>query len=176
MSVDKDLTIEQEIELIKKKLEEQDKLSKEYLELLQRSQAEFINYKNRVERETRDILFLETGKIFSEFLSYREILIKAIATETDQSFKDSLNHLLISYENILKRFSLEKLDILNKPFDHNTSDCIFQQEVKDEKQNNLVISVIEDGYLQNKKLVKPAKVIVGIFKNNKEENNKGDKI
>ncbi|MFA7133093.1 MAG: nucleotide exchange factor GrpE [Bacteroidales bacterium] len=172
MSIDeKDLTIEQEIELIKKKLEEQDKLSKEYLELLQRSQADFINYKNRIEKETKDVLFCETSKIFSDFLSYRETLIKAIATEKDQGFKDSLNHLLISYENILKRFGLEKLDVLNKPFDHNTSDCVLQQEVTDEKQNNLVISLIEDGYVQNKRLVKPAKVIVGIFKNNKGDKN-----
>jgi molecular chaperone GrpE len=168
---EKDLTIQEEIDLVKQKLIEQDKLSKEYLELLQRSQADFINYKNRIERETRDILFSETSKIFFEFLGYRETLIKAIDTEKDQGFKDSLNHLLISYENILKRFSLEKLEILKKPFDHNTSDCVLQQEVTDEKQNNLVISVIEDGYIQNKRLVKPAKVIVGIFKNNKGDKN-----
>ena len=171
MSADeKDLTIQEEIHLIKQKLEEQDKLSKEYLNLLQRSQAEFINYKNRVERETRDVLFLESSKIFNDFLSYRDTLLKAIEHETNLQLKETLTHLLTNYENILKRFNLEKLEVLGKDFDHNTSDCVMQQEVQDEKDNNKVISVLEDGYIQNKRLVKPAKVVVGVYVNKENKN------
>lgn len=174
MSADqKDLTIQEEIDLIKQKLQEQDRLSKEYLDLLQRSQADFVNYKNRIERETRDILFMESSKLFNEFLNYREILIKAITAETNKEFKDSLTHLLTSYENILKRFSLEKLQVLGKDFDMSTSDCVCKQDITDEKQNNKVIAIVEDGYLQNKKLVKPAKVVVGVYVN---KNVNGDNI
>ncbi len=161
MTIDK--TIQEEINLIKQKLEEQDKLSKEYLDLLQRSQADFINYKNRIEKETKDILFIEASKIFNDFLSYREILLKAIECETEPKLKETLFHLLTSLDNILKRQGLERLDVQDKDFNHNTSDCISKQEIKDEKQNNKVITVIEDGYLQNKRLVKPAKVIVGVY-------------
>jgi len=164
MSVDNEKIVQEQIELIKRKLEEQDKLSKEYLDLLQRSQAEFINYKNRIERETREIVFMESSKIFNEFLGYRDTLIKAISAEKDEKLKDTLSHLLINYDITLKRFNLEKIDVLGKSFDHNTSDCILQQEVEDENQNNKVITIIEEGYTQNKRLVKPAKVIVGIYK------------
>ncbi|MFA5745327.1 MAG: nucleotide exchange factor GrpE [archaeon] len=164
MSADNEITVQEQIELIKKKLEEQDNLSKEYLNLLQRSQAEFINYKNRIERETREIVFMESSRIFNDFLGYRDILAKAISAETDEKLKDTLTHLLINYDVTLKRFNLEKIDVLGKVFDHNTSDCILQQEVEDEKYNNKVITIIEEGYFQNKRLVKPAKVIVGIYK------------
>lgn len=164
MSADeKDLTIQEEINLIKQKLEEQDKLSKEYLDLLQRSQADFINYKNRIERETRDLLFIETSKIFNEFLGYREILLHALDKEPDKKLKESLSHLLTSFDNILKRFNLEKLEVIEKDFDMNTSDCVSKLEVADQNQNNKVIAVVENGYLQNKKLIKPAKVVVGVY-------------
>ncbi|HNW05842.1 MAG TPA: nucleotide exchange factor GrpE [archaeon] len=160
---DKNMTIEEEIELIKQKLEEQDKLSKEYLNLLQRSQADFINYKNRIEKETKDIIFIETSKIFCEFLGYRETLLHALEKEPDKKLKESLSHLLTSFDNILKRFKLEKLDVLNKDFDMNTSDCVSKLEVTDENQNNKVIAIVEEGFLQNKRLIKPAKVVVGTY-------------
>ncbi|HRS42272.1 MAG TPA: nucleotide exchange factor GrpE [Candidatus Diapherotrites archaeon] len=160
---DKNMTIEEEIELIMQKLEEQDKLSKEYLNLLQRSQADFINYKNRIEKETKDIIFIETSKIFCEFLGYRETLLHALEKEPDKKLKESLSHLLTSFDNILKRFKLEKLDVLNKDFDMNTSDCVSKLEVTDENQNNKVIAIVEEGFLQNKKLIKPAKVVVGAY-------------
>ena len=86
---DKNMTIEEEIELIKQKLEEQDKLSKEYLNLLQRSQADFINYKNRIEKETKDIIFIETSKIFCEFLGYRETLLHALEKEPERTKRKS---------------------------------------------------------------------------------------
>lgn len=160
---EKDLTIQEEIDLIKEKLQEQDKLSKEYLNLLQRSQADFINYKNRIEKETRDLLFIETSKIFYEFLGYREVLLHALEKEPDEKLKESLSHLLASFDNILKRFNLEKLDVLEKDFDMNTSDCVSKLEVTEENQNNKVIAIVENGYLQNKKLIKPAKVVVGVY-------------
>jgi len=173
MSTDeKEITIQEEIDLIKQKLEEQDKLSKEYLALLQRSQADFINYKNRIEKETKDILFIESSNIFCEFLSYRDILLDAIGKEPDKKLKETLTHLLISYDNILKRFNLEKIEVIGKDFDHKTSDCVSKLEIKDENQNNKVIAVIENGYLQNNKLIKPAKVVVGIYV--QEKNLNGD--
>lgn len=159
----KNMTIEEEINLIKQKLEEQDKLAKEYLNLLQRSQADFINYKNRIEKETKDILFIETSKIFCEFLNYREILLHAIDKEPDTKLKESLSHLLTSFDNVLKRFGLKKIDVLDKPFDMNTSDCVSKLEVKDENQNNKVIAVVEEGFLKKERLIKPAKVVVGVY-------------
>lgn len=156
------------IDNIKQKLEEQDKLSKEYLDLLQRSQADFRNYKQRIEKETQDIVFIEVAKIFVEVLQFRETLVNAINKEKDQKTKESINHLLKNYDIILKRQGLEKIDVLDTDFDYNTSDCLLKQEVQDQNQNNKVIAIIEDGFTFRNRLVKPAKVIVGLY--NKKEN------
>jgi len=159
--------IKETIEVIKKKLEEQDKLSKEYLDLLQRTQAEFRNYKQRVERETQDIIFIEKAKILADFLSYRDTIVKAIEKEKHKETKESLSFMLTSYDIILKRQGLEKLDVLDKDFDYNFCDCLLKQEVED--KDNKVIAIIEDGFTLDKKLIKPAKVIVGINKKKGDE-------
>ena len=169
ISKEEETKIKETIETIKQKLEEQDKLSKEYLDLLQRTQAEFRNYKQRVERETQDIVFIEKAKILAEFLNYRDTIVKALEKEKSDDTKKSLEHMLTSYDIILKRQGLEKIEVLDKDFDYNFCDCLLKQETEKDKDNK-VITVIEDGFTLNKRLIKPAKVIVGA---SKKEN--GDK-
>ena len=170
ISKEEETKIKETIETIKQKLEEQDKLSKEYLDLLQRTQAEFRNYKQRVERETQDIIFIEKAKILAEFLNYRDTIVKAIEKEKEEITKKSLEHMLVNYDIILKRQGIEKLEVIGKDFDYNFCDCLLKQECEEDKDNK-VIAIIEDGFTLNKRLIKPAKVIVGA---SKKEN--GDKI
>ena len=154
--------IKSEIDLIKHKLNEQNKLADEYLDLLQRSQANFINYKNRVEKETKDLLFIEQKKIISSFLDFKETLKKAYEYELDSKNKENILQLINNYDIILKRLSVEKMELLNKEFDYNYHECVFKKETEKENHNK-IIEIIEDGYLLNKRLLKPAKVVVGNY-------------
>lgn len=154
--------IKSEIDLIKHKLNEQNKLADEYLDLLQRSQANFINYKNRVEKETKGLLFIEQKKIISSFLDFKETLKKAYEHEQDSKNKENILQLINNYDIILKRLSVEKMELLNKEFDYNYHECVFKKETEKEYHNK-IIEIIEDGYLLNKRLLKPAKVVVGNY-------------
>jgi molecular chaperone GrpE len=154
--------IKSEIDLIKHKLNEQNKLADEYLDLLQRSQANFINYKNRVEKETKDLLFIEQKKIISSFLDFKETLKKAYEHEYDSKNKENILQLINNYDIILKRLSVEKMELLNKEFDYNYHECVFKKETEKENHNK-IIEIIEDGYLLNNRLLKPAKVVVGNY-------------
>jgi len=78
--------------------------------------------------------------------------------------------MLVNYDIILKRQGIEKLEVIGKDFDYNFCDCLLKQECEEDKDNK-VIAIIEDGFTLNKRLIKPAKVIVGA---SKKEN--GDKI
>lgn len=162
ISETKNTDIQSEIDLIKQKLNEQNKLANEYLDLLQRSQANFINYKNRVEKETKDIIFIEQKKIINYFLDFKETLKKAYEHESDSKNKENILQLINNFDIILKRLNVEKMDVLNKEFDYNFQECVLKKEV-DKENHNKIIEVVEDGYLLNKKLLKPAKVIVGSF-------------
>jgi len=163
-----EIDLKEAIEEIKKKLEAQNKQSTEYLDLLQRTQADFINYKNRVEKEISGIVLLEKAKFLSDFLGYRDNIVQAIDKETNQEAKNALETMLDSYDVILKRQGVERLDVLGKDFDFNICDCVLKQDCRPDKQNK-VLAVVQDGFTLNNKLIKPAKVVVGVCKDKGEE-------
>jgi molecular chaperone GrpE len=155
--------LEKDIEEITKKLNEQENKSQEYLSLLQRTQADFQNYKKRITKETEDYAFINIQKILVEFLNFRNTLKQAYDKETNNDFKENILQLLNNYENILKRQNIIKINCLNKDFDYNYCECVCRTKVDDKKKHNKVIEVLEDGYLLNNKLITPAKVVVGIM-------------
>lgn len=155
--------IRSEIELIKSKLEEQNKLANEYLDLLQRSQAEFINYKSRVEKEIKELVFIEKKETILNFIQFKETLKTAYDHETNDQNKQNILQLINNFDILLKRLNVKKMDVLNSEFDFNFHECLFKKEVINESEDNKIIEVMEDGYLLDKKLLKPAKVIVGNY-------------
>lgn len=153
--------LEKDLEEISKKLSEQENKSQEYLSLLQRTQADFQNYKKRINKETEDCIFINLQKTLIDFLKFKNTLKQAYNTETNPSFKESLLQLINNYENILKRQNIKKIDCLNKEFDYNFCECVFKKKADDKQKENKVVEVLEDGYLLNNKLLIPAKVVVG---------------
>lgn len=141
---------------------------KEYLDLLQRVTADFDNYKKRMSKQLDLIVFTETSKFINSFLEFYEVLKKAVIHEQNQETKNNLSQLQTLFENVLKKYNIEKIDVLNKDFDYNTSECIETRNVDDKTHNNKIIEVIEDGFLYNNKLIKPAKVVVGKYLDNND--------
>jgi molecular chaperone GrpE len=141
---------------------------KEYLDLLQRVTADFDNYKKRMSKQLDLIVFTETSKFINSFLEFYEVLKKAVIHEQNQETKNNLSQLQTLFENVLKKQNIEKIDVLNKDFDYNTSECIETRDVDDKTHNNKIIEVIEDGFLYNNKLIKPAKVVVGKYLDNND--------
>jgi len=132
-----------------------------YEDQLKRAQAEFANYKKRIAKDIENVVLLEISKILNEFFIFKQTLEKAIINENNEDSKNNLTELDNNLENILTRLNIKKIDIKNKEFDYNISECVSNQNVKDNKLNNKVIDIIEEGYTYKNKLIKPAKVIVG---------------
>jgi len=153
--------LEKDIEEISQKLNEQENKSKEYLSLLQRTQADFQNYKKRMQKENEEYTFISNQKIIIEFLKFRETLKQAYSKENNNTLKKNLSQLLINFDNILKRLNIKKIDCLNEDFDYNLCECVLRKPVTNKKEHNKVIEILEDGYLLNNKLITPAKVVVG---------------
>lgn len=128
---------------------------------LKRSQADFVNYKKRVIKDNELHETNIISKVLSDFLIFKQTLEKAKELEKNQDSKNNLTELEKNFDNILEKQGLHKLDVLNKDFDYNTSECIHKQKVKDKSKHNKVIEVFENAYTYKNKLIKPAKVIVG---------------
>ena len=61
--------------------------------------------------------------------------------------------------DLLKRYGVIPIDALGKPFDPNMHQAVMQQPAKDQPPNT-VVQVIERGFMNQDRVLRPAKVVV----------------
>jgi len=155
------------LEKLKDKLKECEKLKAEYLAGWQRARADFLNYKKE-----------ETERI-SEFLKFgkEELILKILPTldsfqKARSSFvkvskdKQKEKKLLIEgflqiekqLKNFLKNEGIEEIEVKSKTFDPNFHEAVEQVTVQ--KESGTIIEELEKGYTLYGKVIRPAKVKV----------------
>ena len=143
----------------KDKKEEQKEPKKDYLEQLQRLQAEFINYRNRVEKEKSQIKELTKELIFLKFLDVKDNFDRA--PKLDEGME-------LIYKQLLKIFKEEEIkEIENTSFNPNFHEAIASDPNTDKDK---ILEVIQKGYILGEKVIRPSKVIVGIKDKGEKKN------
>ena len=128
-------------------------------------QAEFANFKRRREEETRNMLKYQNFDMALELLSIVDSLERALSVPSDKLTEDVNKYLegfRIMYNNlisILNKFEIREIDVLNKEFDHNTSQALMTEHVEGIEAGR-VITVLQKGYVLKDKLIRPALVKV----------------
>jgi len=158
-----EIKIEQNIEELKKKLEECEKLKDEYLAGWQRERADFLNYKKEeLERIGEILKYTNVGLILNilPILDNFEIAEKKIPEDlkNDENVKGILqlkNQIL----DFLKNQGVEEIKSIGEKFDPNLQEVV--EEVKIEgKESGIIIEEIQKGYKINGKVLRPARVRV----------------
>ncbi len=149
-------------EVFKSKLAEKDKEIQEYINQLQRLQADFLNFKKRTEKEKSEIYLLANEKLGAELLSIIDNLERALAAQEENTEGNSLYQgIELVYRQLvdtLNKHGIEEIDALNKPFDANFHHAVMQEE--NGAEENLVIEVYQKGYTINGKVLRPTMVKV----------------
>jgi len=142
----------------KKKEEKKDELEI----LLQRVQADFINYKNRVQSERSDFLKMAKKDLILEIIPVLDNFSRAfhnIPEEIEENdWVQGVNHIQKQIEEVLRSEGLEKINI-NEAFDYEKHEAIGFEDSKDKKDGE-IIRELECGYLLNGKIIRPAKVVI----------------
>jgi molecular chaperone GrpE len=155
--------LKKEIEDLKKKLKECEKLKNEYLAGWQRARADLINYKKEeMERVGELIKFSANGLILKilPILDNFEIAEKKLPEnlKKDENIKGVLqikNQIL----NFLKEQGVEEIKSVGERFDPNFHEVVGEVEAKD-KEPGTIVEEIQKGYKINGRLLRPAKVKV----------------
>ena len=71
---------------------------------------------------------------------------------------------------ILSDFGVQKIQALGSEFDPQIHEAIMMQNTDRKDHNGKVISVFQEGYLLNDRLIRPSKVVVGQYFNPEEKN------
>ena len=135
----------------------------EYLEHLQRLQAEFDNYRKRVLREqTRAVefatepLMLRLLEVLDEF----ELAVVAAEQKPEiHKFVRGVEMVYAKLADILKEQGLERIEAEGKPFDPELHEALFQVDGGEGEQ--YVSDVLRPGYTLKGRVIRPAGVKVG---------------
>lgn len=95
--------------------------------------------------------------IILEFLPVLDNLKTALDSDAEGgAFKKGIEHIVKQFEDILKNFGFEKIEILGKEFDPALCEAA-------EKQGggNIVTKVIADGYKKGERVIRAARAVVG---------------
>ena len=145
---------------IQRLVEERDMLQDRLL----RRQAEFDNYKKRVERERSEHIQSATVELIRELLGVLDSFDLAIRNAASQGSagEDMLRGLDLVYKQLLDtlgRFGLKVIEAKGQPFDPNFHQAI-STVPSDDVPENTVVEEFRRGYTLNGKLLRAAMVAV----------------
>jgi len=128
---------------------------------LQRLQADFANYKKRVEKEKSEIYLYGTEKMALDLLNIIDGLERALDSQgedVNNSFGEGIKLILKQFIDILDKHGIKEIDSLNKPFDLNLHHAVMKEDA--DVDSNIVIEVYQKGYTIHNKVLRPAMVKV----------------
>jgi molecular chaperone GrpE len=135
----------------------------EYLEHLQRLQAEFDNYRKRVLKEQTRAVELAAEPMVAKLLEVLdEFELALIAAERKPEFEQFLRGVEMVYaklQEILRSEGLERIEAQGKPFDPEIHEALLQGE--DEGEGDPYVSdVLRTGYTLKGRVLRPSGVKV----------------
>lgn len=139
-------------------------LTQKYLQQLQMLQAEFQNYKKRVEREKKEISRYIKGDFIRKLLPVIDDLDRSLQNHEDEKEFEGFRLINEKLMLILKEEGLEEVAAGGNDFDPNYHDALYTQEVEDEADDGKVLEEWEKGYFFQGTLLRPSKVKVGKIK------------
>ena len=152
-------------ELEKKVAELEEKTAKEkdsYIRLI----AEFDNYRRRTAQEKLELVSMastDTIKGLLPILDDCERALKVLLESDDSDAAKEGTELIFSkLMGYLKSKGLAVIEAMNQPFDTDLHEAVAQFPVQDEEQKGKVFDVVQTGYTLNGKVIRFAKVVVGI--------------
>ncbi len=135
----------------------------EYLDGWQRSRADFLNYKRRVEREMEGAHASAAASILTRQLVILDDLERALKEKPDlpeiASWVAGLELIYRKLQALLESEGVEPIPAMGQMFDPTVHEAVTFEHV-DGRREGEVIDVIEQGYRLGDRILRPAKVRV----------------
>lgn len=159
----KDSKFKEHIAKLESELKEQ---KNEYLKVF----AEMENTKRRLKEEAIKDRKYASQKVVGELINPIDMLTKIVNCEAPSP---EIANYLIGFKmittqlmDILKAEGLSEIEALNKEFNPNLMEAMSTETCED-KEDNIVLKVMQTGYMYKDRILRPAMVVVN--KKNKEE-------
>lgn len=170
---DEKLEIEEAVKKIKILRENLKKCAAEKFEYLtgwQRARADYINAKKNEEKTREEILNYQEEKMLKEFLEIADIFDEVFKNSeyknVDDNFKQGIT---ATYNKLIKLFEKHGVSYFisaGQNFDPQKHEALTAEETNEKEKDNIVLEEFQKGYYIKDKILRPAKVKVGVRKKN----------
>lgn len=161
----KTLTLKEQVNLLKQEIED---LKDKKLRIA----AEFENFRRRSFQEKADWIKNATERLILELCDVRDNFERALDPENKQdgdSFKKGIEMIFQQLDNVLKKEGVTKIEALEENFDPNFHEAL--AHIPSKLEENKIAAVIQNGYLMNDKVIRPARVAVSNGEKPKKKEN-----
>lgn len=147
------------VKKLREKLQIAEDKAKEYLDGWQRSQADFVNLRRRDEEAKVEFLKFAHADIITQLMPVLDSLELSLPhgnKELEVVYKQFLS--------VLKSNGLEEINPLGEVFDPKCHESIGTVETADVAEDHKILEVVQKGYILSGKIIRPAKVRIGEYK------------
>lgn len=132
----------------------------EYKDGWARTQAEFQNFRKRVDRDNESFRASTKGDIIKKVLPVLDDLERALQNRpADDAWASGIELVARKFQNILEMEGVKKIEAKGAAFDPNFHEAI-SHESSEEVESGCVIDVVQNGYVIGERVVRPALVRV----------------
>jgi molecular chaperone GrpE len=153
----------EELDAVRKQLEEKTKQCDENYNRFLRMQADFDNYKKRVVREREELYYASLEKVVADVLPIIDNMERAIAAfrkdNLDSTYIDGVDMIYKQLFIVLEKNGLKEIEAEGQEFDPNIHHAVMQVE-GDADEENKIKAVFQKGYYLGSKVIRPAMVQV----------------
>ncbi|MDE6181730.1 MAG: nucleotide exchange factor GrpE [Eubacteriales bacterium] len=152
-----------EIDILKENLENAEKTSKDYLDRLQRTMAEFDNFRKRTNAEKTSMFENGTISAIEKLLPILDNFERAISSTSDEDKESPIfKGVDMIYKQMQEAFSnmgVEELEGIGAEFNPNLHNAVLH--IEDENLGeNVIAEVLQKGYKYKDKVIRPSMVKV----------------
>ena len=155
-----DEIIEEEDDSLEDEIDQTEQEIADLKNSLSRIQADFINFKNRTQKEKSQSIALANEGLILRLLPVIDDLERALEQENcSNEFSEGIEMIYKNMIEILKGEGLEEVPGMGEPFDPNFHHAVVMED-SEELESNHVIEVLQKGYSLNNKVIRPSMVKV----------------
>lgn len=146
-----------ELDNLKKEIEQKNKTIEELTDTLKRLQAEFENFKKRIEKEKNDFVIYAHADIIASLLPVIDSFELALKNSTDkEKFVEGVKMIYAQLYSILEAEGLMPIQTDGQKFDPYKHDVLLKEE--SDKPEGTILEELQKGYMLNDKVLRFSKV------------------
>lgn len=159
------------IKKLREKIKKLEAEKQEYLDLSQRTRADYANFKKEVESSRISDRKFATKRFITDLLPVLDSYDMAQGNKeawekVDQNWRMGIEYIFAQLRTVLEGEGVTQFGKIGDTFDPNLHESMQQVSVDNEADNDKVVKILQNGYKMNDMILRPARVHTGHYEKN----------